>query len=226
MCSSTSRCPTRSDSRISASHAAPDPRCRRPGSPGRPRCRPVAGVHVQPLPSALRVGERRDGGRRRDPLREFGFRHVDVEATGRHVEHDRVAGADQAQWTAGGRLRRDAQNDGAVGRPAHPPVADPDHVADTQPQQLGRQGQVRHLRHSRVATRSAPAQYQHRIGVDVQARVVDPGMQVLDRVEDNGQRPVPQQLQARGGGFDHCPVRREIAVQHGDPGLRLQRRRP
>ena len=42
------------------------------------------------------------------------------------------------------------------------------------------------LGHARVALRAAAAQHQHRVGVDVEVRVVDAGVQVLDAVEDDG----------------------------------------
>ena len=57
------------------------------------------------------------------------LRHVDVEATAGDVEHDEVAGPRQDERAPGRRLRGDVQDDGAVRRPAHAPVADADHVA-------------------------------------------------------------------------------------------------
>ena len=65
-------------------------------------------------------------------------RDVEVEAAGGDVEDDRVAAADQAERAAGGRLRGDVEDDGAVGGAAHAAVADPDHVAHAPLQQPGR----------------------------------------------------------------------------------------
>jgi hypothetical protein len=61
-------------------------------------------------------------------------------------------------------------------------------------QELARQGHVRHLGHAGVAAWSAPAQDEHRAGVDVQSRVVDAGVEVLDRVEDDSPPAVAQQV--------------------------------
>ena len=90
-----------------------------------------------------------------------------------------------AERAAGGRLGGDVQHDRAVRGAAHPAVADPHHVAHALREQLRRQRHVGHLGHARVALRPAAAQHQHRVGVDVEVRVVDPGVQVLDRVEDD-----------------------------------------
>ena len=90
-------------------------------------------------------------------------------------------------------------------------------------EQLGRQRHVGDLRHARVALGAAAAQHQHRVGVDVEVGVVDPGVQVLDRVEDDGPAAVLQQVRGGGGRLDDGTGRREVAVQDGDPGVGLQR---
>ena len=104
---------------------------------------------------------------------------------------------DQRQRAAGRRLRRDVQDHGAVRGAAHPAVADPHHVAHALLEQLRRQRHVRHLRHAGVALGAAAAQHQHRVGVDVEVGVVDPGVEVLDAVEDDGPAAVAQQVRAR-----------------------------
>src|SRR5262249_53581098 len=87
----------------------------------------VVDVQALPAPGRGRVAGDRAGGRL--PPREVLRRDVDVKPPRRDVELDDVAGADQAQRAPGRGLRRDVQDDGAVGRAAHPAVADADHVA-------------------------------------------------------------------------------------------------
>ncbi len=120
--------------------------------------------------------------------------HLDVDASGRDVERDDVAGAHERQRSTGGGLGGDVQHDGAVRGAAHPAVADPDHVAHALREQLLRQRHVRHLGHAGVALRAAAAQHQHRVRVDVEVGVVDAGVEVLDRVEDDGPAAVLEQV--------------------------------
>jgi hypothetical protein len=85
------------------------------------------------------------------------------------------------------------EDDGAVGGAAHAAVADPDHVADAALQQPGRQGHVADLRHARVALGAAAPQDQHGGLIDLEGRVVEAGVEVLDAVEHHRPAPVPQQ---------------------------------
>src|SRR4029453_11624556 len=78
------------------------------------------------------------GGLRRGAAGQVAGREVQAEGAGTDVEDDRVAGADQGQRAAGGRLRGDVEDHGAVRGAAHAAVADPDHVADAALQQPGR----------------------------------------------------------------------------------------
>src|SRR5690606_28857412 len=59
--------------------------------------------------------------------------------------------------------------------------------------------------------------------VHVQVGRVEPGVHVLDAVEDDGPAAVAQQFGRGGGGLDDGAVGGEAAAQHGDAGVGQQR---
>ena len=128
------------------------------------------------------------------------------------------------QRAARRRLRRGVQDHRAVGGAAHARVADADHVGDALPQHLRRQRHVADLGHARVALRAAVLQHQDAGLVDVEALVVDARVEVLDVLEDDGAAAVRHQRRRRRARLDDRAARREVAAQHGDAGLVLERR--
>ena len=54
-----------------------------------------------------------------------------------------------------------------------------------------------------IALRTAAAQHQHRVGVDVEVGVVDAGVHVLDGVEHHRRPAVREQVRRRRGRLDH-----------------------
>ncbi len=114
------------------------------------------------------------------------------------------------------------QDDGAVRGAAHARVTDPHHVAYALLQQLGGQRQVADLGHAGIALGPAAAQDQHGGLVHVEVGRVEPGVHVLDAVEDDGPAAVAQQFGRGGGGLDHGAGGGEVAAQDGDAGVGQQ----
>ena len=110
------------------------------------------------------------GHPRRTARGELFFRDVQVEAAGRDVERDRVAGLDERERAAGEGLGRDVEHAGAVGGAGHPGVGDPDHVSDAGLQQLLGDREHSPLRHARAAERARVAEDEDRVGGDVERR--------------------------------------------------------
>ena len=61
-------------------------------------------------------------------------------------------------------------------------------------EESGGKRHVAHLGHARVTTRAAAPQHEHAVGRDVEVGLVDPRLEVLDRVEHEGRAGVRQQL--------------------------------
>ena len=80
-------------------------------------------------------------------------------------------------------------------------------------------GMLDDLRHAGVALGSAAAEHEHRVGVDVEVRVVDPSVEVLDGVEDQGPTAVAQQVRRGSCRLDERAVGGEVAAEHRDAGL-------
>ena len=74
------------------------------------------------------------------PRVEFGVRHQQFEFAVRHVELDAVAGFDETQRTADGRLGRDVQHYGAERSSAHARIRNTHHVFDTGAREFLRNG--------------------------------------------------------------------------------------
>ena len=60
-------------------------------------------------------------------------------------------------------------------------------------------------------------------GVDVELRVVEPGVHVVVVLEHHRRAGVLQQPRVGGGRLDHGAARREVAAQHGEPTFGLDR---
>ena len=163
---------------------------------------------------------RRPGGAAR---LEFLIGHLDLEAAFGDIEDDHIALLHQRQRTAGGRLRRDVQDDGAIGGAAHARVRDPHHVGDPFLQDLGRQAQISDFGHARISLGAAVLEHHDRAFVDVQRRIVDALVIVFDGLEDDGAAPVTHQIGARRRRLEHGAIGRQIAAQHGDAAAFRQR---
>ena len=174
--------------------------------------------------SAPRVGLHGRGRRRGAPSRASGWRRrrprprsasraasssaadVDVRRRSATSRLDPIAGLHQGERAAGRGLGRDMQHDRAVRGAAHPPVADPDHVAHALCEQLLGQRHVRDLGHPRVALRAAAAEHHHRVLVDVEIGVVDPRVEVLDRVEHDRPAAVLSRCRSAAAGLMSAPA--------------------
>ena len=89
---------------------------------------------------------------------------------------------------------------------------------------FGWQRHVAHLRHARVTTRDrSPAARARCRGVTSSVGIVDPRLEVLDRVEHERRAGVHQQLRRRSRRLHHRTLRAEVATEHRDPGLGDQR---
>src|SRR5580693_408540 len=89
---------------------------------------------------------------------------------------------------------------------AHPRIGDPHHVADALGQQVVGDGQHAVLGHAGTALRSGVTQDQHRVGGDVQRRVVDAFGQVVVVVEDDRGTGVLEQAPFGGDVLDDRAV--------------------
>ena len=106
--------------------------------------------------------------------------------------------------------------------PGHAGVADPDHVAHALLEQLLRDREHPPLRHARAAQRPGVAQDEHRVGVDVQRRVVDARGDVVVVLEDDRAARVLV-ASTRAGVLDHGAVGRERAAEDREARLGRQR---
>ena len=91
-------------------------------------------------------------------------------------------------------------------------------------QQLGRQRDVGHLGHARVAAWAGSAYDDHVAGFDVEVGVVGNRVVVLGRVEDDGAALVLEQFGRGGGLLEHGSVGAEVAAEHGRTRPRGQQR--
>ena len=162
---------------------------------------------------------------RRTALGELFIADVQVQAALGHVELDQVAVLHQRERPAGRGLGRGVQHHGAVGGAAHARVADAHHVGDALLQHLGRQRHVADLGHAGVALGPAVLQHQDAVLVDVEVGVVDARVEVVAVLEHHRAAVVHHQRRRRGARLDHRAARRQVAAQHADAGVRLERLR-
>src|SRR5690606_31674417 len=114
------------------------------------------------------------------------------------------------------------QNDCAPGSPAHPAVADAQHVRHALPAQLPGDGDQTSLWHARTPHRPDVLEHEDRVGGDVQVLRVDPRAEVPAVPEDAGAARVPEEAPVPGrAGLDHGAPWGEITVQHSEAGDRI-----
>src|SRR5262245_12350261 len=149
--------------------------------------------------------------------------HQQLQLSFLHVELDQVAVFDQRERAPRRGLGRDVQDHGAVRGAAHARVRDAHHVGDAFLQYLGRQRHVADLGHAGIALRPAVLEHHHAAFVDVELRVVDARVEVLDALEHHRAAAVLHELGRGGGWFYYRAVRAEVAAQYRDPGVLLER---
>src|SRR5688572_14360529 len=115
------------------------------------------------------------------------------------------------------------QHNGSVRGAAHPAVADSHHVADALCEQLLRQWHVRNFRHPGIALGAAAAQHEHGVGIDIELRIVDAVVEVLDAVENQSASAVLNEVRRGGCGFDDGTGWSQVPAQHGDTAFGQQR---
>ena len=157
-------------------------------------------------------------------LGDLGVVHEQVEPTTIDVECDPITGLHDRERAAHGRLRGDVEHAGAVARAAHPGVRHAHHVPHAPLEQRPRNRQHAPLGHARCPERAGISQHEHVVGRDARGRVVDPGLEVGVRIEDDGAADVRPQPRLGGGRLDHASVRRERAPQHERAAGRGERR--
>ena len=113
-----------------------------------------------------------------------------------HVERDHVAVLDQRQRAAGRGLGRHVQNDRAVRGAAHARVGDADHVGDALAQKLLAAAACCRPRPCPDSLSGRVFQHHHAVLIDVEVRIVDAGVKVLDVLEDDRAAAVLQQVRA------------------------------
>ena len=86
------------------------------------------------------------------------------------------------------------EHDRAVGRAAHARIGDAHHVGDALAQNLRRQGHVPDFRHPGISARAAVLKHHDAVFVDVERFVVDAGVEIFDRLENNGTSAMLQQI--------------------------------
>ena len=74
----------------------------------------------------------------------------------------------------------------AVGRAAHARVGDAHHVGDARFSSFGGKRHIADLGHPGIALRAAVLEHHHAVFVDVQRRIVDSLLEILDVLEDDG----------------------------------------
>src|ERR1700674_1939081 len=109
-----------------------------------------------------------------------------MQAPRRHVKLDEIAVFYERQRPTSSGFRRRVQYDGTISLSAHPRIRDAYHIGDTLAQQLGRQRHVANFRHAWITLGAAVLQHHYAIFVDIELRVVDAGMKVIDVFEHYG----------------------------------------
>ena len=143
------------------------------------------------------------------------------EAAAGNVERDHVAGTHERQRAAGRGFGRDVQDDGAVGGAAHARIGDADHIRYAFAQHFRRQGHVADFGHSGIAARAAILEDHDAGFVDVEIFVVDAGVKIFDRFEDDGAAAMLQQLRACGGGLITAPSGARLPRRTAMPAFAL-----
>ena len=141
----------------------------------------------------------------------------------RDVKRDEVAVTDRGQRTTGGCLGGDVEHDGAKGGAAHAGVGDADHVADAVAQEFLGNGNHAGLGHAGSANRAGVLQDQYVVWSNIERGIVNPAGQILDRGEDDRAAAVDEQVRRRGGMLDDGSVGGEVATQHREATLGMDR---
>src|SRR6476659_4834479 len=152
-------------------------------------------LYVVEIKAPIAALERRLG---RLPFRlsllQFGVGNEELDLPFRDIELDHVAVLHQREHAAGGRFGRYVQHHGAVRRATHARVRNAHYVGDALLQELRRQRHVANFRHAGVALRPAVLQHHDAALVDVELRIVDAPMEVLDVLEHHRAPLVPEEL--------------------------------
>ena len=96
-----------------------------------------------------------------------------MQAAFRDVEFDHIPVLNQRQCAAGSGFRGGVQDDGAVGRAAHPRIRNADHIGDALLQHLRRQRHIADFGHAGIALGTAVFEDHDTGRVDIQIRVFD-----------------------------------------------------
>jgi hypothetical protein len=174
---------------------------------------------IKPAISSLEEQVR--GAPIRPPLGQLGLVYVEVQPAPGDVQFNLVTILNERKGSAHSAFWGHVQHNGAKGGSAHSPIGDAHHVPDTPLQELTRNGEVSHLRHTRPANRSYTLQHQYIVLYHIQLRAVDSRAQVSRIPEDKSPSPMVKEPGRGSGMFDHSAIRRQIASQYGQSPLEL-----
>jgi len=157
----------------------------------------------QSSPAALGQWRRGEVGELVTARVQGGRLYEEVEAFARYVEPDEVAVTDESERPAAGRFPGHVEHDSAVRGTAHPPVRDPDHVADALLGEVLRDGDGVGFGHA-GGGRADVAQHEDVLGRELERGVVQSGGEVVEGVEDRGRQAVEQGMVVHPADPLHC----------------------
>ena len=111
----------------------------------------------------------------------------------------------------------------SVGGAAHAGIRDAHHVGDARLRSFGGRPMLPTSAMPGIALGAAVLEHQHAVLVDIEIRIVDARVVMLDALEDHGAPAMPHEARGRRGRLHHRTVGREIAAQHRDAALRGRR---
>jgi hypothetical protein len=177
------------------------------------------------LAIAARIRVRLARRQRGKPRGELLIGQQQFDRTLLHGEPHPVAAAHDCERAAERRFGRHVQHDRAGRGAAHAAVRDAHHVLHAFACELARNRNIAGLRHARRADWSDPLQHERVLCGDVERGVVDAAREVFRIFEDDRAPFMLHQLRIRRRPLDDRAARREIAAQHRDPALRIDRLR-